>query len=58
MDKPSRRLADKIFDRLFHEKLLTEQDGKKILPKLAEGKLKSEDWRLAIELAQSKEKNA
>ena len=55
MDAPSLALAKKIVDRLVHEKLLTEQDGKKILPKLAEGKLRQEDWRLPVELGNAKE---
>lgn len=55
MDTPSRKLAEKIVERLIQEKLLTKQDGKKILPKLAEGKLRPEDWRLPLELGEAKE---
>lgn len=51
MDTPSQRLAAKITDRLGNEGLLTLEAAKKILPKLAEGKLRAEDWRLPIELA-------
>jgi len=54
MDTPSRKLAEKILERLVHEKVLTEQEGNKILPKLAEGTLRSEDWRLAVELNEGK----
>ncbi len=54
MDTPSRKLAEKILERLVHEKVLTEQEGKKILPKLAEGTLRSEDWRLAVEISEGK----
>lgn len=55
MDIPSAQLAAKIIDRLTDEKLLTPDDRKKLLTKLADGKLRPEDWRLALELAGSKE---
>jgi hypothetical protein len=55
METPSLHVAKKIIDRFVHEKLLTEQDGKKILPKLADGKLRPEDWQLAVELSGEKE---
>lgn len=58
MDTPSGQLASRILDRLIAEKLLTADDRAKLLSKLADGKLKSEDWRLAIELAEGKEKKA
>lgn len=58
MDTPSEQLASKILDRLITQKLLTPDDRAKLLSKLAAGKLKSEDWRLALELAYGKEKNA
>lgn len=58
MDTPSEQLASKILERLIKERLLTPDDRAKLLSKLAEGKLKSEDWHLAIELAQGKEKKA
>ncbi len=58
MDTPSGKLASRILKRLMEEKLLRPGDEAKLLSKLAEGKLKSEDWRLAIELAQGKEKKA
>ena len=48
MNTPSETLAERIIERLIHEKLLTKQEGKKILPKLAEGKLRPEDWRPPI----------
>jgi hypothetical protein len=51
MDSPSERLADRIVKKLLQEKLLSESEAKKLLPKLAEGKLRAEDWRLAIELS-------
>jgi len=54
MDTPSKQLAGKIMDRLIAEKLMSPDDRKKLLPKLADGKLKQEDWRLAVELAGSR----
>jgi hypothetical protein len=54
MDTPSEHLAAKILERLIAEKLLTENDRKKLLAKLGNGDLKPEDWRLAVELAGSK----
>ena len=51
MNSPSQRLADRILKKLLHEKLLSEPEAKKLLPKLADGKLRSQDWRLAIELS-------
>lgn len=56
MDSPSMQLAVKVLDRLIEEKLLKVDDRKKLLQSLADGKLKSEDWRLAIELALGKER--
>ena len=55
MDTPSFRLAQRIIERLVQEKLVSSQDGKKMLPKLAEGKLRPEDWRLPIETSGAKE---
>jgi hypothetical protein len=54
MDSPSRLLSEKIIAKLIQEKLLTEQEGKKMLPKLAEGKLKPEDWLLPFEVSEEK----
>lgn len=58
MKTPSIELASRILKRLIEEKLLSQDDQAKLLSKLAGGKLTSEDWRLAIELAQGKEKKA
>lgn len=58
MKSPSLQLADKILDRLVKEHLLSEEDKAKLRTKLAEGKLRAEDWRLALELAQSRELEA
>lgn len=58
MEAPSVQLADKILDRLVKENLLLAEDKTKLRAKLAEGKLKAEDWRLALELAQAKDLKA
>ena len=55
MDTPSQALAKKIADRLIEEGLLTADAAKKLLPKLADGNLRSEDWRLPIELGDKTE---
>ncbi len=55
MDTPSQALAARIADRLVSEGLLTADAAKKLQPKLAEGKLRAEDWRLPLELAEKKE---
>lgn len=55
MSTPSQALATRIADRLVKEGLLTAEAAKKIHMNLAEGKLRPEDWRLPIELAEKKE---
>jgi hypothetical protein len=55
MDTPAQSLAAKIIERLIAENLLLPDDRRKLLVKLAEGKLRPEDWRLSIELASEKE---
>ncbi len=54
MEKPRGQLATKIVDRLVKEKLISPASGKKMLPKLADGQLRPEDWRLPIELGAEK----
>lgn len=51
MSTPAGILATKIVERLINENLISQQDGGKVVIKLAEGKLRAEDWRLPIELA-------
>ncbi len=58
MGTPSEQLAARIVERLIKEKILLAEDGKKIEGKLAKGELRSEDWRLHIEKALDKEKQA
>jgi len=54
MNTPSQELANKILERLTVEKLVTDDDAKKLVTKMADGKLRPEDWRLAIEKAAEK----
>lgn len=54
-ETPTQTLARKIVDRLVNEGLITASAGAKLQPKLAEGKLKAEDWRLLIELGMERE---
>jgi hypothetical protein len=51
MNSPSEKLAAAIAERLVNEKLLSRAEAKKILAKLANGKLLASDWRTAIELS-------
>lgn len=55
MDTPSSQLAEKIMQRLAEEKLFRPEDQKKLLERIADGSIKQEDWRLAIELSLGKE---
>ncbi len=55
MDTPSCKLSEKIIERLVHEGLLTEKEGKKMLPDLAEGRLRPEDWFLPFDVSEQKE---
>jgi hypothetical protein len=54
MDTPSQVLSNNITHKLILEGLITPDAAKKIGPKLAEGKLRPEDWRLLIELTEKK----
>lgn len=55
MDTPSQELSARIIERLIAEKLLLPTDGRKLAAKLADGKLRPEDWQLPLELAGEKE---
>ena len=50
---PGQLLADRITARLVKESLLTKEGAARFSVALASGKLKSGDWRLAIEETQS-----
>jgi hypothetical protein len=52
---PSELLAEKIVGVLAENNLILGGDIQKIVPNLANGKLKAEDWRMAIEKAIDKE---
>jgi hypothetical protein len=56
MDSPSDALAQRIVDKLVKEKILTAAEARKLLPKLVEGKLRQEDWRLAVEISSTPKK--
>lgn len=58
MSNPSQELAKQIFLQLVAEKLVTDDDAKKLATRLAEGNVRPEDWRLAIEKAAEKEAKA
>jgi hypothetical protein len=55
MESPSHRLASKIIERLVREKLLTPQQAKSLQNKVAEGKMRSEDWQLAVDICAAEE---
>jgi hypothetical protein len=55
METPSQLLAARIVERLVREGLVTADAAMKIQPKLADGMLAAEDWRLPVELAGKKE---
>lgn len=55
MDTPSQALAKRISKRLIAAQLLTEDAANRLTSKLADGKLKAEDWRLPIEIGTKKE---
>jgi hypothetical protein len=54
MGTPSEQLASRIAKRLVSEHLLTEDGANRLEPQIAAGTLRSEDWRLPIEVAEDK----
>ena len=52
---PSELLSEKIVGVLAEKKLVLSGDVQKVALNLANGKLKAEDWRMAIEKAIDKE---
>ena len=56
MITPSEQLAANIVEGLIKSQIVLPEDGKKIVQKLSEGKLRSEDWRLIVEKGLEKEK--
>jgi hypothetical protein len=51
MNSPSERLAERILNKLVQQKLLSKQEAKKLLPKVAEGRVRAEDWKLAVDIS-------
>jgi hypothetical protein len=49
MKAPSETLAHMILEKLVAESFIIQEDVEKLLPKISTGKIKAEDWRLAIE---------
>jgi hypothetical protein len=49
MDSACRIIAERVVKSLVKEKLLSESEAKKLAPKLANGKVRAEEWRLAVE---------
>lgn len=53
----SEDLAEKIMAALVEQKLFVKEDGVKHIAKVASGKMKAEDWRLAVEKGMDMENN-
>jgi hypothetical protein len=51
LSTPSEHLAARIVDRLVAERLVRPDHAPRLLPMVAEGKLRPEHWRLVIERA-------
>jgi hypothetical protein len=49
MISPSEELSKKILEKLVAEVLITADDAKKMSSRMAAGKLRADDWKLAIE---------
>ena len=49
MNTPSEELANMILVKLVAESCVTKEDAEKMLAKMATGKLRAEDWKLAME---------
>ncbi len=54
-ESPSNALAKQIAERLSEAGLIRDTERYQLQEKLADGRFKSEDWRLAIELANEQE---
>lgn len=51
MTSPTQQLAERIVQRLLADGLMTPGDAARLQAKLIDGKLKPEDWRVALEKA-------
>ncbi|MEZ5477582.1 MAG: hypothetical protein R3E95_08895 [Thiolinea sp.] len=58
MTSPSDELAKIICEKLNQAGLLTQQDMQRFSEKMATGKTKPEEWRLAVEKAMDSKENA
>ena len=56
--KPSDVLAAKIVDRLIEQKLVRPERRDAMVARIASGAIKSDDWRLEIDLATAKDGKA
>lgn len=48
---PSERLARRVVARLIKENLLSKEQAGKLLPRLIDGTVTGEDWRLAVDMS-------
>lgn len=55
MDTPSHILAKTITDILVKEKLISADTAKKFEGRLADGSIRPEEWRLALEIGKGRE---
>lgn len=55
MATPSEQLSEIVLTKLVEAGLFRVSDKTKYLSSFAEGRIKQEDWRLSIELANAKE---
>jgi hypothetical protein len=51
MQTPPQKLTARILKRLVEAKILGKEDARALAPKIANGTIRQEDWRLAIEKA-------
>lgn len=58
MNSPSAQLAKEIIDQLITEKIIVPNDRQSLTVKMAEGKLQTSDWKLAIEKSLDEEGQA
>jgi len=54
-ERPSAQLANTIIAKLIVNGLVLEKNRERLRDNLANGRLKAEDWRLAIEIAITEE---
>jgi hypothetical protein len=51
METPPQKLTTRILKRLIEAKLLRKEDARALTPKIADGTIRQEDWRLVLEKA-------